>query len=478
MDRPLKILVIDTERYRKIILSIFTRDTRLRTLSLDAVQAGDGQEGLALFLSHQPDLVITELLLPKMSGFELVRSIRAEPTGAKVPILLTTALARDMTTIHVLKRSFDIQLQVKPFTPWDFALTLQKVLAPILAPTRGRDSERLGPREGQPQGPETRVPRPLTRTPSLIDVRFADSRVTQDSSNAVEVSERPKSQSRRFTQGKLMDHPLPELLLDALEKKLCGPLALRLEKVKKVIYIFAGHPIYAQSNLRRETIGQTLVRKGLLTGDQNNRTLALAKREGVPYGQAVLKMGFLNAQQIKDEILANIRYKIEASLDWTTGDWLFVEDPTIGSKVPRCVLEPVKLIFYGLKKQANIEQSMHRLAGYEDADVHLSSRFTPYREAFIATFGDTMLRVLRDGMTAAQVIQASGTPQETIFQLDVLLRCGLMRLQRGSKPQVFQLRGEPPVTMDTADISEEEIPFTHPGTSISASGIPETQTKS
>ena len=401
-------------------------------------------------------LAITELLLPRLSGFELIRQVRASGEGADIPILLVTGLARDMTSINVLKRSFNVDLLVKPFTPWDFALSVQKLVAPLRAPaTRQNSRPGLGKRKKQPTGafgPEET--QPGLRSPTLVDMSFdvPGLRDRDQSDMSVEATTPTTPTPRRYTQGLIADHPLPELLLDGLEKRLSGTLALRLHDVKKVIYLLSGHPIYVQSNLRRETIGQTLVSRGEISADQNTKALAEAKRGGFPYGQALVQLGLLTAGQVKQELLTNIRHKIQASLDWNRGNWLFVEDQGIGSKVPRCVLDPVPLVFEGLKRQADPEKSLQRMSRHVELEIVIPERIKHYRETFGAVFGEIVLNCYQDEMTINDLAAASGNPQEAMFQLDILLRCGLARV-RNPNASVHKLPSAPA----DKDDSEEAI---------------------
>lgn len=54
------------------------------------VQAGDGREGLTKLKGEKPSLVITDLNMPVMNGFDFIRAARKEPTGAGVPIVMLT----------------------------------------------------------------------------------------------------------------------------------------------------------------------------------------------------------------------------------------------------------------------------------------------------------------------------------------------------------------------------------------------------
>lgn len=65
--------------------------TVLRYQGHVTVEAGDGAEALALLRRQHPDLVLTDVVMPGMDGYELARAIRSDPAHSKIPILFYTA---------------------------------------------------------------------------------------------------------------------------------------------------------------------------------------------------------------------------------------------------------------------------------------------------------------------------------------------------------------------------------------------------
>ena len=77
----------DNDFNRKIV-----RDLLART-SYRLVEAVDGESGVAKALEERPDLMLVDIQLPKMSGLEVTRRLRSEPTTAHVPIIIITSFA-------------------------------------------------------------------------------------------------------------------------------------------------------------------------------------------------------------------------------------------------------------------------------------------------------------------------------------------------------------------------------------------------
>jgi DNA-binding response OmpR family regulator/anti-sigma regulatory factor (Ser/Thr protein kinase) len=86
-DRPLTILVVeDSASARMMIAAVIERQGH------QVVLAVDGIEGLAAFEAHKPDLVITDVNMPRMDGFELLQAIRSRTASRWVPVVFITAM--------------------------------------------------------------------------------------------------------------------------------------------------------------------------------------------------------------------------------------------------------------------------------------------------------------------------------------------------------------------------------------------------
>ncbi|MGV3709774.1 MAG: putative bifunctional diguanylate cyclase/phosphodiesterase [Gemmatimonas sp.] len=92
--RPRLILLVEDDRS---VRSMAKRS--LENASYRVVAASDGQAGYDAFIEHRPDLVLLDVVMPHMSGFEVFRAIRAMPAGATTPILMMTSLD-DVESIH------------------------------------------------------------------------------------------------------------------------------------------------------------------------------------------------------------------------------------------------------------------------------------------------------------------------------------------------------------------------------------------
>jgi CheY-like chemotaxis protein len=82
------ILAIDDDAETLYCLTV-----ALKTLGYQAIGAQDGAEGLRLARQHQPDLILVDLMMPNMDGFEVCRRLRADPATSEIPVAILSALS-------------------------------------------------------------------------------------------------------------------------------------------------------------------------------------------------------------------------------------------------------------------------------------------------------------------------------------------------------------------------------------------------
>jgi CheY-like chemotaxis protein len=81
------ILVVDDNRENLELLEAYLEDLDCRTIA-----ACDGPEALEAVKSDKPDLILLDIMMPKMSGFEVCRRVKNDPATNHIPIIMVTAL--------------------------------------------------------------------------------------------------------------------------------------------------------------------------------------------------------------------------------------------------------------------------------------------------------------------------------------------------------------------------------------------------
>ena len=122
LDKKMKVLVVDDfATMRRIVKNI------LRQIGFtNILEADDGSTALNILKKEKVDLVITDWNMPKMSGLELLKAIRADENLKDIPVMMVTAEALKENIIEAVKAGVN-QYIVKPFT----AQTLQEKLEKI-----------------------------------------------------------------------------------------------------------------------------------------------------------------------------------------------------------------------------------------------------------------------------------------------------------------------------------------------------------
>ncbi|MGV8840646.1 MAG: response regulator [Bauldia sp.] len=119
-----RVLVIeDTEDNRRILRDL------LASAGYHTVEAQDGGEGLALARSDPPDLVLLDIQLPVMDGYEVARRMRTEANLAAVPIVAVTSFALAGDEGRARAAGCDAYVS-KPFSPRELLALVRRLLPP------------------------------------------------------------------------------------------------------------------------------------------------------------------------------------------------------------------------------------------------------------------------------------------------------------------------------------------------------------
>jgi len=113
--------VEDNEPNRMIV-----RDLLKRT-KYQLIEAFDGEEGVAKALELLPGLILMDIQLPKISGLEAIRRLRAEPTTAATPIIAITSFALSGDDKKA-KEAGATAYMTKPYSPFDLLTLIRKHL--------------------------------------------------------------------------------------------------------------------------------------------------------------------------------------------------------------------------------------------------------------------------------------------------------------------------------------------------------------
>src|ERR1043165_1570548 len=86
MTTKLTVLVVDDEPDKRLLLAF-----ALENEGYEVHTAADGVAGLQAVELHQPDLIVTDVMMPRMDGYEMIRRVRANPQTRFIPVIIHSA---------------------------------------------------------------------------------------------------------------------------------------------------------------------------------------------------------------------------------------------------------------------------------------------------------------------------------------------------------------------------------------------------
>jgi two-component system cell cycle response regulator DivK len=113
--------VEDNEPNRMIVRDLLKRTT------YNLIEAYDGEAGVTMALERLPDLILMDIQLPKISGVEAIRRLRAEPATAATPIVAITSFALSGDDKKAKEAGATAYL-AKPYSPFDLLNLIRKML--------------------------------------------------------------------------------------------------------------------------------------------------------------------------------------------------------------------------------------------------------------------------------------------------------------------------------------------------------------
>lgn len=116
------ILVADDE----VTLRMLVR-AALSNAGYDVLEAADGDEALGLARGARPDLIVLDLMMPKKSGLDVLRELRADPELAPMPVVMLTARTRAADRDAAAEAGAD-RFLAKPFSPRELSEAVAELL--------------------------------------------------------------------------------------------------------------------------------------------------------------------------------------------------------------------------------------------------------------------------------------------------------------------------------------------------------------
>ena len=381
------------------------------------VTAADGLAGFQQFSELHPRAVIIDILIPKLSGGELCKKIRADAYGTHVPLLIISGLFKKIDMARTAlenwraDRYFPAPVELSALLEALHELvTDQTSTAP---PTPPSPTKPAAPKTGGPPSTsetKQKVAKDLDqlieetiqelskaelidRSPKvakieedldldqelshLFEGQTGASAATYDDlfgktvdlalnptvaeagtavpPSEIEDSSASEDEEEIPQEGLLAEISVPELFAHYYHAKKTGVLELNHQGVFRHVYFFEGHAVYIESEGRQESLGQILQRQGIITQHDLMLSLENMALKGTRQGEALVELGVLNPMQLFQALRLQTREKLLSLFSWFEGDFYFDEQSFDINNIPTFEIPMFSLIYEGIVNQYGAE---------------------------------------------------------------------------------------------------------------------------
>ena len=123
-----KILVVDDERHIVRLVEV-----NLQRAGYEVVTAYDGVEALEKVKAENPDMLVLDVMMPRMDGFEVLQNLQADASTADIPVIMLTAKAQDSDVFKGWQSGVSSYL-TKPFNPRELLTFVERIFQSIEEP--------------------------------------------------------------------------------------------------------------------------------------------------------------------------------------------------------------------------------------------------------------------------------------------------------------------------------------------------------
>ncbi len=243
----------------------------------------DGMAAKNALETEQPHVIVSDCLLPRLSGFDLCAHVRSNAATANLPVILMSAMYKDSKVQKEALTKYGANLFItKPFNLAEFISRLDELLKKAGVIEAGRASQKI--------------------------TGFA---------------------------GELPDGNLAMAIFKVVDEKRTGTLRLiQGERVKEIMFI-DGQPEYVKSSVERERLGQFLAAKGKISQQQIRDALQIMGSLKSKFGETLIQMKLISSHELYDFLREQVIWGIRDLFSWTDGKYQFIDGPlSISTRTP------------------------------------------------------------------------------------------------------------------------------------------------
>ena len=314
------ILVLDDRAVERELLEVV-----LGSAGYAVLQAANGEDALALARDEHPDVIIADILMPGMDGYEFVRALRADPASASTRVILCTATYEEDDVRRLALACGVSHVLIKPVEAQEILQVVQEILSTEPGAPRLEPAERFG-RE-QLRAANAKLIEQVAALERAEEIRHLLATIVESSDDAIIAKtldgtivswNRGAEDLYGYTAGEAIGKSIamlvpldrPDDLPAILEEIKRGEVAHRLETVRvrkdgsAIDVALTISPIYSDAG---ELTGAATIARDISVRKQADRDLALAHRTAVELARA------------KSEFVTNISHEIRTPLNGVVG---------------------------------------------------------------------------------------------------------------------------------------------------------------
>jgi CheY-like chemotaxis protein/curved DNA-binding protein CbpA len=313
-QQKLVLVVEDNEDVRKVVVIY------LRSNGFGVVEAGDGLAGLQMAEDHAPDVILFDVLLPRLDGIEALKRLRKTDWGARIPVIMMSAILQTKDVKAETSRLGVSSFLQKPFQVRTMLEEIRKAIGPTV-PSAGAAAVKAPP--GKPAtdgGLETRIERKVNVTVAIPHL------------------------------GTLEEYPLPQIVHGLFAASRTGRMRIVVGTTEKRIYFQNGFPVFAESSIPEETLGAHLVIRGIITEQQHAEVRSEMNATGRHFGEVMLKRNLIGPHELFTELEAHLTQKVISTFAWKLGKFKFDDNDTWKDDVIIARMKPGRIILDGVQR--------------------------------------------------------------------------------------------------------------------------------
>jgi CheY-like chemotaxis protein len=350
---PVHVLVVDDDRNVQRMLA-----EALGKAGFRVTVEQDGEAGLAAFERQTFDVVLLDVLLPALNGYEVARRIKSTPRGERTPVLMLSGVYKTkMHQAQAVERHGAAAFVEKPFKLTHLFGKLEGVLGdrfPRPPPALASNGS------AEPSSEPLADPRAQAEA-SLVEFTDAESTAAEPGPATPALTGGPA-----LDRGTFAIRAFPELLADLHRRRATGGLLLRRDKVKKIVFVRAGAPESVKSNRLSECLGRVMVRERMISEADCEESLKRMKASGRQQGTVLIEMGSISPHNLRYALELQLRLKLLEVFGWTRGEFQFNPKAQPPAETVRLQMSTAGIVYEGVKRSydaARLLESLGEVAG-------------------------------------------------------------------------------------------------------------------